>query len=89
MEETKEMTPVKPTYEQLEQAALQLQQRLMMVETKLKTIDFASMRLTWLFKVLDKAEFFPHDFTFMCTEEIQSLLTINEEPTDNQEEKVD
>lgn len=89
MEETKEMTPAKPTYEQLEQVALQLQQRLMMVENKLKTIDFASMRLTWLFRVLDKTDYFTLEFVEKCAKEIEALLTIDEEVTDESEEKVD
>lgn len=87
MEETKE-TSTKLTYEQLEQAALQLQQRLMMVESRLKSIDFASMRLTWLFRVLENKGSFTPDFVNKCAEEVENLLTIEEETTDNQEEKV-
>lgn len=88
MEETKEQ-PTKLTYEQLEQAAMQLQQRLVMAESKLRNIDLASMRLTWLFKVLENKEAFSTNFVQKCTEEAEALLTIEEEADDKQEEKVD
>lgn len=88
MEETKETSP-KLTYEQLEQAAMQLQQRLMMVESRLRSIDFASTRLTWLFRVLENKESFTPEFVSKCTEEIESLLTIEEVAADEQAEKVD
>lgn len=88
MEETKETSP-KLTYEQLEQAAMQLQQRLMMVESRLRSIDFASTRLTWLFRVLENKESFTTEFVSKCTEEIENLLTIEEVAADEQAEKVD
>lgn len=85
MEETKE-TPSKLTYEQLEQTAKKLNQRLMMAEGKLRTIDFASMRLTWLFKVIENKDSFSEFFINKCASEIETLLTIDED--DKQEEEV-
>lgn len=72
----------KLTYEQLEQAAMQLQQRLIMVENKLRSIDFASMRLTWLFKVIENKGSFSMEFIDKCADEIKNLLTIEEENTE-------
>lgn len=70
----------KLTYEQLEQAAMQLQQRLMMAENKLRSIDFAAMRLTWLFKILENKGSFSAEYVNKCAKEVEDILTI-EEPT--------
>lgn len=75
MEEKKEET-TKLTYEQLEQAAMQLQQRLMMAENKLRSIDFAVMRLTWLFKVIENKSSFSAEFVDKCAKEVEDILTI-------------
>lgn len=80
MEEKDTKAAPKLTYEQLEQAAMQLQQRLMMAENKLRSIDFASMRLTWLFKVLENKGSFSAEYANKCAEEVENILTI-EEPT--------
>lgn len=80
MEEKKEVAvePVKKvSYEQLEQIAVQLQQRLMIAENKLKNIDFASMRLNWLFKVLENDKNFNVEFVDKCSEEIANILTLD------------
>lgn len=88
MEENKEnIAAEKMTYEQLEQAAMQLQQRLMMAENKLRSIDFASMRLTWLFKVIENGKAFDKDFSDKCVSEIKELLTL-EEPSEEEPDKV-
>ena len=52
MEETKTSTQ-KLSYDDLEKLALQLQQRLLASESKLKEINFVELRLSWLFKVLE------------------------------------
>lgn len=88
MEETKEVSN-KLTYEQLEQTAMNLNQRLMMAESRLRSIDFASMRLNWLFKVLENKESFSTHFIYKCADEIESILTLEEVSTDEQAEKVD
>lgn len=80
MEEVKETKETKLSYyEQLEQAAMQLQQRLVMAESKLRGIDFATMRLTWLFKVLENKESLSPVFVEKAAKEIENLLTIDEE----------
>lgn len=81
MEETKETS--KLTYEQLEEYAARLQKAFMEAETKLRSIDFASMRLTWLFRVLEHRESFNFSFTEKCAQEIENILTI-ETVTDEQ-----
>lgn len=78
--EEKDTKASKLTYEQLEQAAMQLQQRLMMAENKLRSLDFASMRLTWLFKVIENKSSFSVEYVNKCAKEIEDILTI-EEPT--------
>lgn len=87
MEEVKEAAN-KLTYEQLEQVAMQLQQRVMMAEGKLRSIDMASMRLAWLFKVLENKETFPSEFVDKCLEEIKDLLTLEEEISEADVEEV-
>ncbi len=77
MEEKKEKA-TKLTYEQLEQAAMQLQQRLMMAENKLRSIDFAGMRLTWLFKVIENKSSFSAEFVDKCAKEVEDILTIED-----------
>lgn len=76
--EEKDTKATKLTYEQLEQAAMQLQQRLMMAENKLRSIDFAAMRLTWLFKVLENKSSFSAEYVNKCAKEVEETLTIEE-----------
>lgn len=78
--EEKNTKSTKLTYEQLEQTAMQLQQRLMIAESKLQSIDFASMRLTWLFKVIENKSSFSVEYTDKCIKEIEDILAV-EEPT--------
>lgn len=73
----------KLSYEQLENVAKQLQQRAMMAENRLRGIDYASMRLAWLFKVLENKTAFPEEFISKCAAEIQDLLTIDEEESNH------
>lgn len=71
MEETKEIT-----YEQLEEAARQLQQRVFMLETKLNSIEMVSMRIGWLFNVVEKRNAFSKEFVEKCVNELETILTI-------------
>lgn len=84
MEEKTNQKENKLTYKQLEQVAVQLQQKLAMAESRLNNIDFASMRLTWLFRVIEnKKEEFSKEFVSKCVKEIEDILTIDtteEEP---------
>lgn len=86
--EEKETTQ-KLTYEQLKQAAVQLQQRLMLAENKLRSINFAEIRLTWLFKVLEHKVDFPIEFVDKCANEIETLLTIEEDSETTSEDKAE
>lgn len=76
--EEKDTKATKLTYEQLEQVARQLQQRLMMEENKLRSINFAAMRLTWLFKVLENRNSFSTEYVTKCAKEVEKILTIEE-----------
>lgn len=87
--ETKETKEPKLSYEQLEQAAMQLQQRLVMAESKLRGIDFATMRLTWLFKVLENKELLSPAFVEKAAKEIENLLTLDEETDEETEVEAD
>lgn len=82
-----EKEPSKLSYEQLENLAIQSQQRLLIAENKLKNIDFASIRLSWLFRVLEHKDSFSHEFMAKCATEIEEMLTLDEEPSDNNIEK--
>lgn len=86
MEDKETSTPSKPTYEQLEQVAMQIQQRLMVAENKLRSIDFTVMRLTWLFKVIENKEAFTEEFISKSSKEIEELLTLEEETTEAEKE---
>jgi hypothetical protein len=87
MEENKDTK--KLDYEQLERAAAQLQQRVIAAENKLRSIDFASIRLNWLFKVLENAATFPAEFVVNCTTEIQDILTVDTEETKEETDKTE
>lgn len=86
MEDKETSTPSKPTYEQLEQVVMQIQQRLMVAENKLRSIDFTVMRLTWLFKVIENKEAFTEEFISKSSKEIEELLTLEEETTEAEKE---
>lgn len=80
MEETKTSTQ-KLSYDELEKLALQLQQRLIASESKLKEINFVEIRLNWLFKVLEYKERVIFDVGFIdrVIKEIEDILTIPED----------
>lgn len=73
----------KLSYEQLEAVALQFQQRALQAETRLSTIDFAAMRLQYLFRVLDISSVFPQQFISDCVTEIMNIMTINNDEADD------
>lgn len=91
MEENKEKKvneeTLQPTYEQLKEACMQLQQRYAMAEARLKTIDFLATRLNYLFKVLEYKHEFSFDFIKSCSAEIEEYLTLDtkSEETEPQE----
>lgn len=89
MEENKTTTveDSKLSYEQLEQVASMLQQKVAQTEAKLKTINVAMLRLECLFRVLDKAQYFSKEFVANCTDEIVDLLKVDKEETPTEETK--
>lgn len=74
------------SYEQLQTVAMQLQQKLMMVENRLRSIDYAAMRLNYLFKVLEFKNIMPEDFVKKSVAEVVELLTIDDTPEKKVEE---
>jgi hypothetical protein len=82
MEENKEEQKVeKLSYEQLNNVALQLQQRVIQAEQRLKEINYAAMRLNYLFEVLKQSTHFSEEFIKKCSDEIVELLTVDTEET--------
>ena len=77
-------TSGKPSYEQLEQGFIQLQQRLMQTEARLRAINLTAMRLDYLFKVLDRATYFPEKFIADSSAEIVDLLEVKKPDTESQ-----
>lgn len=66
------------SYEQLKTIALQAQQTAYNLKERLQNIDMVSLRLTWLFKVIENKTSFNKDFINKCSSEIENLLTIEE-----------
>lgn len=77
MEEQKK-EQAKLSYEKLEEAAVQLQQRCVMLENKLRSIDMVSVRLNYLLKVVEIKDVFSEEFIARCSKEIEDLLTLEE-----------
>lgn len=67
----------KLSYDELEKVAKDMQERLFLAERKLNSIDFATVRLTWLFKVMDNYNKFSSEFTKKCAKEIEEMLTLD------------
>jgi hypothetical protein len=82
MEETSKQ-PSKLSYEELNRTAAQLQQRVITAENKLRSIDYASFRLNWLFKVLEYKDSFNSTFTDKCASEIEDILTVDNKETED------
>lgn len=77
----------KLSYEELTNVAVQMQQRAMEAEQKLRSIDLTNMRLHYLFEVVrhsNKGAFTP-EFIEKCSKEIEEILTIKEEELPNSE----
>lgn len=71
----------KLSYEELTNVAVQMQQRAMEAEQKLKSIDLTGMRLHYLFKVIKHTDkgVFTQEFVEKCAKEIEDILTVKEE----------
>lgn len=72
----------KMPYEQLENIAHQLSDQVNKLYARLQEADMNNLfkRLDYLFKVVENAKIFPEDFLNTCVAEIQSLITLPEEP---------
>ena len=80
--------PEKMSYEQLENVAHQLSEQNRQLFAKLQELNMANMfkRLDYLFKVVENTGVFSIDFHTRCVEEIESLMTIPEEPQEEKKE---
>lgn len=84
MEENKEeqAQPQKFTYEQLENIAANLSSQVQQLSMKLQEANMVNVfkRIDYLFKVVENVAIFPGEFAENCVKEIQSLMTLPEEP---------
>lgn len=78
----------KLSYEQLENVAHQLSEQNRQLYAKLQELQVDNMfkRLDYLFKVVENTGVFSIDFHTRCVEEIESLMTIPEEPQEEKKE---
>lgn len=76
MEENKEVMEDKLSYEQLEMVAAQLQKRAMQAEARLSSVNLTTMRLDYLFRVLNYSTHFSEDFIKDCVAEIVDILKV-------------
>lgn len=80
MEETKKV-PTELTYEQLKNAASQLQEQNKQLYSKLQEINMSNVfaRLNFLFRVVEQKQAFDEQFVKSCVKEIEDLITIPED----------
>ena len=78
----------KYSYDELNNIAHQLNEQNVQLYRKLQEANLDNMfkRLDYLFKVLDKPEFFENEFVDKCANEIVELMTIPEENKDEDSE---
>ena len=86
--EVKASNSEKLSYEQLENVAHQLSEQNRQLYAKLQEMQVSNMfkRLDYLFKVIENTGVFSIDFHTKCVEEIESLMTIPEEPQEEKKE---
>lgn len=86
--EVKAPNSEKLSYEQLENVAHQLSEQNRQLYAKLQELQVDNMfkRLDYLFKVVENTGVFSIDFHTRCVEEIESLMTIPEEPQEEKKE---
>ena len=87
----KQDKPEKMSYEQLEQVAHQLSEQARQLYSQLQKSNLNNMfkRLDYLFKVVENGHIFDQDFTNKCIDEIENIMTIQEESEDNTEDSAD
>ena len=76
------------SYDQLKEVAAQLQHENQQLRSTLVRIDYSNTfkRLDYLCKVLDNYVHFDDDFVASCIKEIQDMMTIKEESTEDTED---
>ena len=76
------------SYDQLKEVAAQLQHETQQLRSTLVRVDYSNTfkRLDYLFKVLDNYVHFDDDFVASCIKEIQDMMTIKEEATEDTED---
>lgn len=76
------------SYDQLKEVAAQLQHENQQLRSTLVRVDYSNTfkRLDYLFKVLDNYIHFNDDFVASCIKEIQDMMTIKEESTEDTED---
>ena len=76
------------SYDQLKEVAAQLQHENQQLRSTLVRVDYSNKfkRLDYLFKVLDNYVHFDDDFVASCIKEIQDMMTIKEESTEDTED---
>lgn len=78
----------KLTYEQLEGIAHQLSDQVRKLSTQVREMNVSNVmaRLDLLFRVVNHKDSFKESFVQMCIDEIEELMTIPEEETNQTEE---
>ena len=76
------------SYDQLKEVAAQLQHENQQLRSTLVRVEYSNTfkRLDYLFKVLDNYVHFDDDFVASCIKEIQDMMTIKEESTEDTED---
>lgn len=89
LRETPEEAPTKLSYDELENIAKQLSDQNRQLYQKLQETTTESMfkRLDFLFKVLEFNSSFDQAFTDKCVEEIQYMITIPEQESEDIQEE--
>lgn len=85
-EQAKNEQPKKLSYEELEKVAVQLQQQYLQLKQKMEALDATSIRLSFLFRVMDHVEAYPETFIMKVAQEIQDIITLPQEEEPKEEE---
>ena len=87
VENKEERKDVKPLdIDQVKMVASQLQQRCVMLENKLRSIDLTAMRLKFLFQILENKACFPKEYIAKCADEIKELMSDGSEEGEPKQE---
>ena len=87
MEENKEVK--KLSYEQLEEVAKQLSTQVQQLYAKLQETNVQGIfkRLDYLFKVIEFKDAFNEEFVTQCSEEIEGIINIKDDKSEDKENK--